>query len=1149
MGEVDPFATQRDGTGIAAELAAAGFEEPEEIGRGGFGVVYRCQQRALDRSVAVKLLTTDLDEENLDRFLREQRAMGRLSGHPHIVNILQSGVTSVGQPYIVMPYHRHNSLEARVRAEGPLDWEEAVSVGVKVAGALETAHRVGTLHRDVKPANILLTEFGEPQLSDFGIARVTGGFETTTGTFAGSPAFTAPEVLRGRPATSASDVYGLGSTLFCLLTGHAAYERRSGEKVVAQFLRITTEPVPDLRPGGTPADVCAVVEAAMSEDPADRPASAAALGEALRDVQRRHGLRIDEMAIPDGLEADSDRTDSTAAFPAPVATTGRRGHRAPGGRTAGGTTTPPIPETRFRPPTPTRSLVERSRLIEAMHIDERRRLTVVHAPAGYGKSTLAAQWRDTLAADGVAVAWLTVDNDDNNVVWFLAHLVEAIRRVEPALARQLQLTLEEHADEAERYVLTSLVNEIHDRGVRTAVVVDDWHRVTDPASLEALNFLLENGCHHLQILVTTRNIGGLPMSRMRVRHELVEIDSTALRFATEESQRMLVELGGLQMTRTDVAELNESTDGWAAALQLAALSLRESGDPATLIDSISGGHHAIAEYLAENVLDTMDSTTLEFMLATSVTARTCGALASELTGTSRGLAMLEDVERRDLFLRRIDDRHDRDWFRYHQLFAKYLRRRLERDHPERVPELHRTAARWLAAHENLSEAVDHALESGDPDFAVDLVEQHGGGLVERSQLATLLGLVGKLPPALAATRPRLQLAVAWSNALLQRLAPTRTALDLVGAALDRAEPTRDRDDLRAEASVVEGVLAVSAGRLHNVRELTAACLERAESLRPWVVSAAANVTSLWALQRYDFAEVRRLQQWAAPFHEQSSSPFNAMYGYCFAGIAANEELDVDAAEADFRNALTHADRLGGAQSHISRLAGSLLGNLLYQRGDVAGAEQLLHESSETSSGTAVFDFRVTSLGAGARISDLRRTMTSTARDLWGLANGPLVDHSGDPSATDRPPGAAPEVSGLAAFTAEIEEIADIRALTAGDDPDSAEIATARARGIVARLDGAGRARALLEAKRLLAACLAAAGHLEEAEDVLAPVAATCAELGLVRFLLDEGPKLVTVVAALAADQRADRWPTDRPAVPVGFLEDVLAAAAEPGERG
>ena len=142
-----------------------------------------------------------------------------------------------------------------------------------MAGALETAHRVGILHRDVKPANILLTDYGEPALSDFGIAHITGGFKTATGIFTGSPAFTAPEILSGDPPSRSSDVYGLGATLFAALTGHAAFERRSGEQMVAQFLRIASESAPDLRESGIPDDVCAVVEKAMARDPHDRPSA------------------------------------------------------------------------------------------------------------------------------------------------------------------------------------------------------------------------------------------------------------------------------------------------------------------------------------------------------------------------------------------------------------------------------------------------------------------------------------------------------------------------------------------------------------------------------------------------------------------------------------------------------------------------------------------------------------------------------------------------------------------------------------------------------------------------------------------------------------------------------------------------------------
>ena len=200
MAEGDPHATQQNvASGIAAELRNAGFDDITEVGHGGFGVVYRCTQPSLDRTVAVKVLTSDLDSDNLDRFVREQRAMGRLSDHPQIVTIHEVGTTATGRPFIVMPYHAKDSLEALIRRHGPLDWREAVSIGVKLAGALDAAHRVGILHRDVKPGNILLSDYGQPQLTDFGIARIAGGFQTTTGVITGSPAFTAQKCSRARP--------------------------------------------------------------------------------------------------------------------------------------------------------------------------------------------------------------------------------------------------------------------------------------------------------------------------------------------------------------------------------------------------------------------------------------------------------------------------------------------------------------------------------------------------------------------------------------------------------------------------------------------------------------------------------------------------------------------------------------------------------------------------------------------------------------------------------------------------------------------------------------------------------------------------------------------------------------------------------------
>ena len=819
MAEGDPHATQQDvASGIAAELCNAGFDDITEVGQGGFGVVYRCTQPALDRTVAVKVLTSDLDPDNVERFVREQRAMGRLSDHPHIVTILEVGTIATGRPFIVMPYHAKDSLEALIRRHGPLDWNEAVSIGVKLAGALEAAHNVGILHRDVKPGNILLSDYGEPQLTDFGIARIAGGFQTKTGVIAGSPAFTAPEVLEGATPMPQSDVYSLGATLFCAMTGHAAFERRSGEKLVAQFLRITSQPIPDLAGHGLPPDVAAAIERAMARDPSDRPASAAEFGEQLRAIQRNHGVFVDEMAHHVELGVESRK--------APEVPSARRAHTS-------ATPTPPTPVTKYRPPVALRSLVVRDRLADVVRAAGRRRLILINAPSGYGKSTLAAQWRELLMREGVAVAWLTVDDDDNNAVWFLAHLLESIRTIRPALAASLAQVLEEHGDDSARYVLTSLIDEIHEKDDRITLVVDDWHRVSDSQTIAALGFLLEHGCHHLQLIVTSWSHAGLPVSKLRLRDELVEIDCDALRFDPDEAQSLLNDVGGLALSGADVAALTASTDGWAAGLRLATLFLRGGADASSLIGRLCGAHDVIGEFLAENVLDTLEPAIADFMLATSITERTCGGLASALSEQPRGLAMLEEVAHRGLFLQRIDN--DPDWFRYHQLFAEFLRQRLARDDPERSRRLHRTAAAWFAEHGYLNEAVNHALAVDDPTLAVDLVEQDETRLLEESKMTTFLEIAKKLPPRLLASRARLQLAIAWANILLQRRAPANAALNRFEAALGRAELSdASRSNLRVEADVLRGVAELFADRSDRIDSLVSEAFSRADTLHPRV---------------------------------------------------------------------------------------------------------------------------------------------------------------------------------------------------------------------------------------------------------------------------------------------------------------------------
>ncbi|MGI8758266.1 MAG: serine/threonine-protein kinase, partial [Acidimicrobiales bacterium] len=274
----------------AVELGIPGYTDAVEIGRGGFGVVYRAQQPDFNRTVAIKLLLGGhLDEQSRQRFDRERRIMGTLSDHPNIVTVFGWGFTPGSQPYIAMAYMARGSLADRLDRKGPLGWQEAAQVGVKLANALEAAHRAKVMHRDLKPENVLVSAYGEPTLADFGIARVEGGMETVGGMVTASVAHAAPEVLSGQQATVASDIYGLGSTILTLMLGRPAFQREGDESILPMMARIGADPVPDLRPQGVPDAICRVLERAMAKAQEQRPASAAGFGRELQLALDRAG--------------------------------------------------------------------------------------------------------------------------------------------------------------------------------------------------------------------------------------------------------------------------------------------------------------------------------------------------------------------------------------------------------------------------------------------------------------------------------------------------------------------------------------------------------------------------------------------------------------------------------------------------------------------------------------------------------------------------------------------------------------------------------------------------------------------------------------------------------------------------------------------
>ena len=453
----------------------------------------------------------------------------------------------------------------------------------------------------------------------------------------------------------------------------------------------------------------------------------------------------------------------------------------------------PLLLTKLYIPSPRQKAVLRSRLVERLNEGLIRKLALISAPAGFGKTTLVSEW---VAGCGRPVAWLSLDEEDQDLVRFLSYLVATLQTIAPKIGAGVLAALQSPQPPFTESLLTSLLNEIVTIPDNFILVLDDYHVIDSKPVDEALTFLLEHLPRQMHLVITTREDPHLPLARLRARGQLTELRAADLRFTPSEAAEFFNQVMGLNLSAEDIAALEIRTEGWIASLQLAALAMlaiQGHQDTASFIQSFTGSHHFIMDYLIEEVLQQQAESVQMFLLRTSILDRMCGPLCDAvlLTASTSGQETLEYLERANLFIVPLDN--ERRWYRYHHLFGDLLRQRLQQSSTSTTEgdenhfnELHIRASRWYEDNGFGLEAFHHAAAANDVDRADRLIQGKGIPMHFGGAVAVILDWLGSLPKTVLDTRPSLWLRYASLLLISGQTAGVEEKLQAAESALQSA---------------------------------------------------------------------------------------------------------------------------------------------------------------------------------------------------------------------------------------------------------------------------------------------------------------------------------------------------------------------------
>ncbi|HYH13219.1 MAG TPA: hypothetical protein VD789_12750, partial [Thermomicrobiales bacterium] len=817
----------------------------------------------------------------------------------------------------------------------------------------------------------------------------------------------------------------------------------------------------------------------------------------------------------------------------------------------------PLISTKLRPSQARSSLVARPRLIESLAREPGRRLTLLCAPAGFGKTTVLSAWARVRISDGHSVAWLSLDEADNDPARFLAYLIAGFRSTGEARFGEGALAALRSSAPLQVEVLTAiLINEMAALPGDIDLVLDDYHLIDSEGIHRIVELLLEYLPAGVHLIIASRTRPDLSLARLRARGQVTELTASDLAFTRDESASFLKAME-LDLSSEDVAALASVTEGWIAGLQLAALSMRNRSDHASFIASFSGRHRGVFDFLADEVLVHQPAAVRDFLLDTSILDSLSGPLCDAVTGRDDGQEMLEELERANLFVVALDD--ERRWFRYHHLFAEFLRGRLGREESLRASGSHRRAARWYEEQGYLAEAIGHALGAPDVELAARLIEQESRDAWSRGEVPTVLGWLEALPSELKRRRPRLLLQHAMALALTGRpddaepyVALAEREAESQGemrqflfgfAAAVRSWCARLRGDPQAAVELAARAMALLPVEQGGIRAFAAVCLG----------------DSLWTTG--DLVTASDALAEAAAIGRAAGHVYSTISAMTLLARVQTERGQLRRA----RGTLDQAQRIVTQQrAELLPASGAIhigMGALHYEHNQLDEAERALDKGIDLADRTK-------------NVTDLVWGMTALSRARWARGDeGQALDLAVEAERTARDYGADLEIAVATAWLTRLHlSRGDLVAASAaermresmvGGAADAARvvdrIASARLLFAQGRYDEAlrlldeprrdaeanGRTRDLIVILSLMALAQWLSNQREQALGTLVSALALAAPEGFVRIFVDEGATMAALLSEMVEAEREPESVTP-PSLEIGYARQLLAAMGRHG---